>query len=212
MHTSFELDCLTSFTNFIMCPNWYVSVMAFIASTYFDIISWLVKKTQINWFCFPGVKQFGPRYSKKPMALAQSIIAFSVDMVLAFHETGVEISRPAILSFAKEHFEKTSGVPSSKASKKSVSNPDAEKCSATTAKGTRCTKACKEGSAMCAIHLSKLDGPSASEPVPTKKRAAGSRKKTPMHDGHGIGETSAQCSLCIADGADDDVDSVYKAQ
>lgn len=145
------------------------------------------------------------------MALAQSIIAFSVDMAMAFHETGVEISHPAILSFAKEHFEKTSGVPSTTTKKKAPVS-DTEKCSATTAKGTRCTKACKEGSTMCAIHLSKRDGPSASEPVPSKKRTAGSRKKTPMHDGHGIGETSAQCSLCIADGADDDVESVYKAQ
>ena len=43
------------------------------------------------------------------------------------------------------------------------------KCAATTAKGSRCTKTCKEGEELCTIHLKQRDKPKAEPKTPIKK-------------------------------------------
>lgn len=43
------------------------------------------------------------------------------------------------------------------------------KCAATTAKGTRCTKTSKEGEELCTIHLKQRDKPKAEPKTPIKK-------------------------------------------
>jgi hypothetical protein len=145
------------------------------------------------------------------MALAKSIIDFSVDLVIEYAKTGNRVSRDLVNEFAKSHFEKTSGVPVKASSKQS----NGVKCSAVTAKGSNCTKTCKPGETLCSIHSKKKAEPAASTPTMlriedtflTKKRQP--KKRVPMHIGHGIGERSDECSLCEL--GDDEVDSVYKA-
>jgi hypothetical protein len=72
--------------------------------------------------------------------------------------------------------------------KKSTKNT----CTATTAKGTQCTKCSVGTGPFCTIHLKKSEGNSKTKP---KKET----KKVPVHN-HNPGEKDGKCELCEVNG------------